>query len=136
VGKSGHFYWEIQAMMRSFTIAAFVVAMMLQLCAAGTPGGKSTATAHTFTGEITESLCPKTHDEMMKEMKNMRMDKATCERTCVQMGAKYAFYDSENEQVYRFDDPKKVELYAGRKVRIIGSLKKNTIAVENVEAID
>ena len=123
-------------MNRSFTIAAFVVVMILQLSAAGTPGGKSTATPQTFTGEVTETLCPKTHNEMMKEMKNMSMDKATCERTCVQMGAKYAFYDTENDQVYRFDDPKKVEPYAGRKVRIIGSLKKNTITVENVEAID
>jgi hypothetical protein len=113
-----------------------VLAMFLQLPAAGSPGGKDSPTVQTFTGEVTESLCPKNHNDMMKEMKNMSMDKATCERTCIQMGAKYTLYDAEKDQVYRIDDPKKIEAYAGKKVRVTGSLKKNTITVQNVDAID
>jgi len=38
--------------------------------------------------------------------------------------------------VYRLDDPKKVEPFAGKKVRVTGSLKKNTITIQNVEAVD
>ncbi len=124
-------------MIRSFSaITAFILALFLQLPAAGSSGDKTSPTPQTFTGEITESLCPKNHDDMMKEMKNMRMDKGTCERTCIQMGAKYTLYDSAKDQVYRLDDAKKVEPFAGRKVRVTGSLKKNTIAVQNVEAVD
>lgn len=122
--------------MRLSFIAALVFAMILEMPAIAAPGGKTTPTLQTFTGEITETLCPKNHDDMMKEMKNMRMDKLTCEKTCIQMGAKYALYDAAKDQVYRLDDPKKIEPFAGRKVRIVGSLKKNTITVQTVEAID
>jgi hypothetical protein len=121
-------------MMRSFFMAALVFAMIFQVPSIAMGGGKTTATLQTFTGEITETLCPKNHDDMMKEMKNMRMDKLTCEKTCIQMGAKYALYDAEKDQVYRLDDRGKIEPFAGRKVRIVGSLKKNTITVETVEA--
>jgi len=123
-------------MKRSFlAVAALVFAMFLQLPAAGSLGGKDSPAVATFTGEVTESLCPKNHDDMLKEMKNMH-DKVTCERTCIQMGAKYTLYVAEKDQVYRLDDPKKIEAYAGKKVRVTGSLKKNTITVQNVEAID
>ncbi len=124
-------------MIRSFfAVTALIFALFLQLPAASSGGGKTAAAVQTFTGEITESLCPKNHDDMMKEMKNMRMDKATCERTCIQMGAKYTLYDASKDQVYRLDDASKVEPFAGRKVRVIGTLKKNTITVQNVEAVD
>lgn len=124
-------------MMRSSSfIAALLFAMMLQVPATAAPGGKTNPTLQTFTGEITETLCPKTHDDMMKQMKNMRMNKLTCEKTCIQMGAKYALYDAAKDQVYRLDDPKKIEPFAGRKVKIVGSLKKNTITVETVEAVN
>jgi len=121
-------------MKRSFlALAAFSFAIFLQLPAAGSPGSKDAPGVQTFTGEVTESLCPKNHDDMMKQMKNMRMDKATCERTCIQMGAKYTLYDASTDKVYRLDDPKKIEQYAGQKVRVTGTLKKNTITVQNVE---
>ena len=124
-------------MMRSLlVVAAIVISIFLQLPATAASGGKDTPAVQTFIGEVTESLCPKNHNDMMKEMKNMSMDKATCERTCIQMGAKYTLYDAQKDQVYRLDDPKKIEAYAGKKVRITGSLKKNTITIQNVEAID
>ena len=116
-------------------ILTIVMSQVPTLIASGA-NGDSTGSVQTFTGEVTESLCPKTHDEMMKEMKNMRMDKLTCERTCIQMGAKYSLYDAASEKVYRLDDPKKIEPCAGRKVRIVGVLKKNTITVQDVKAIE
>jgi hypothetical protein len=128
----------VLVMKRSFGLAMILMLVMTQtpiLVASGSTN-PSTGGVQTFTGEITESLCPKTHDDMMKEMKNMRMDKLTCERTCIQMGAKYTLYDAATQQVYRLNDPQKVEPFAGKKVRITGSLKKNTIAIQDIEAID
>lgn len=123
-------------MIRSlFVTIALMFALFLQSSPAASPGDKTAPDVQTFTGEVTESLCPKNHDEMMKEMKNMR-DKDTCERTCVQMGAKYTLYDPAKDQVYRLDDPRKIESFAGKKVRVTGSLKKNTITVQNVEAVN
>lgn len=122
---------------------SFAIAMMLTLgifqgitLVASNAKNSSTEAVQTFTGEITESLCPKTHDDMMREMKNMRMDKLTCERTCVQMGAKYTLHDPTNQQVYRLDNSEKIEAFAGKKVRLTGSLKKNAITVQDVQVID
>jgi len=125
-------------MKRGFVIAVMLMVGTFQVLSLVASNAKdpSTGGIQTFTGEITESLCPKTHDDMMKEMKNMRMDKLTCERTCIQMGAKYTLYDPATQQVYRLDNPQKIEPFAGKKVRVTGSLKKNTITVQEVQEID
>jgi len=138
LAPSIQFRTEILIIMKSsfLSVIALVLLMFLQLPAAGSPGSKTSSGQQTFTGEVTESLCPKNHDDMMKEMKNMRMDKATCERTCIQMGAKYTLYDAAADQVYRFDNPKKVEAFAGQRVRVTGTLKKNTITIQNVETMN
>jgi len=134
---STYFFGDFTFMKRPLLpIAALLLFVSLQLPAASLPSDKTSPTVRAFTGEVTESLCPKNHDDMMKEMKNMRMDKATCERTCIQMGAKYTLYDAASDQVYRFDDQKKIEAFAGQKVRVTGTLKKNTITIQNVEAVN
>ncbi len=91
-----------------------------------------------FTGEVMDSVCAKngSHDEMMDEMKSMGHDKATCSQKCIQLGAKYVLYDAAKKTVYNLDDPDKVESFAGRKVRVSGTLEKNKIKIANVQAAD
>jgi hypothetical protein len=91
-----------------------------------------------FTGEVMDSLCAKngSHDEMMDEMKSMGRDKATCTQKCIQLGGKYVLYDAAKKTVYNLDDPDKVEAFAGRKVRVSGTLEKNKIRVSSVQAAD
>jgi hypothetical protein len=91
-----------------------------------------------FTGEITDSLCAKagSHEQMMQDMKSMGRDKATCAAKCIQLGAKYVLYDSSKGVVYKLDDQDKAEKFAGRKVRVSGTLEEKAIKVASIEAAD
>jgi hypothetical protein len=94
-------------------------------------------TAQTFSGEIMDSLCAKdgSHEKMMDEMKSMGRDKNTCAIKCSQLGAKYVLFDADKKVIYALDDQGKAEAFAGQKVRVLGTLAKNKIKVENIEAI-
>jgi uncharacterized protein DUF5818 len=91
----------------------------------------------TFSGEIMDSLCAKdgTHEKMMDEMKSMGRDKNTCATKCAQLGSKYVLYDAEKKTIYVLDNQDKAEAFAGQRVRVQGTLAKNKIKVENIEAI-
>jgi len=94
--------------------------------------------AGTFTGEIMDSLCAKagSHDQMMQDMKSMGRDKASCTAKCIQLGAKYVLFDASKGAVYSLDDQDKAGKLAGHKVRVSGTLKKQSIKVTNIEAAD
>ncbi|MGA9509088.1 MAG: DUF5818 domain-containing protein [Candidatus Sulfotelmatobacter sp.] len=95
-----------------------------------------TANAQGFAGEIMDSLCAKngSHDEMMDQMKSMGRDKKTCVMKCVQLGAKYVLFDASKKTIYALDDQDKAEAFAGQTVRVQGTLQKNKIKVESIEA--
>lgn len=95
-------------------------------------------TAMTFNGEIMDSLCAKagSHDQMMDDMKSMGRDKSTCSSKCIQLGGKYVLYDSSKHAVYELDNQDKAEEFAGKKVRISGTLQKKTIKVTKIESIE
>jgi hypothetical protein len=94
--------------------------------------------AQTFTGEITDSLCAKagSHDQMMQDMKSMGRDKASCTIKCIQLGAKFVLFDASRGVVYTLDDQDKAGKLAGHKVRVSGTLKKQSIKVTNIEAVE
>lgn len=90
-----------------------------------------------FTGEVTDSICAKSgsHDEMMAKMQRMGRDKETCTKQCAELGAKYVLYDEGSKAVYTLDDQEKARKFAGRRVRVAGTLAGNQIRVTNVEAV-
>jgi len=95
------------------------------------------ADAQTFSGEIMDSLCAKdgTHEKMMDEMKSMGRDKNTCTSKSAQLGSKYVLFDADRKTVYVLDDQDKAGAFAGQRVRVLGTLAKNKIKVENIEAL-
>jgi hypothetical protein len=105
---------------------------------AGQPKSASHSNDQTFTGEIMDSLCAKdgTHQEMMEQMKSMGNDKKTCAMKCAQLGSKYVLYDSAKKTIYNLDDQDKAEGFAGRNVRVSGTIQKNKIKVEGIEAAE
>jgi hypothetical protein len=84
-----------------------------------------------------DSLCAKdgTHEKMMDEMKSMGRDKNTCTIKCAQLGSKYVLFDADRKTVYVLDDQDKAGAFAGQRVRVLGTLAKNKIKVENIEAL-
>lgn len=90
----------------------------------------------TFSGEIMDDLCSKTksHEQMMEQMKSMTRDPVVCTRKCVQLGAHYVLYDRQKGVVYKFENPEKAEPFAGKVVRLSGTLKKNKIKIDTIAA--
>jgi len=103
-----------------------------------TVSGLSTQPAtKSFTGEVTDTICAKTgsHDEMMAKMRTMGGNKETCTKKCAEIGAKYVLYDEASRAVYNLDDQGKAQAFAGRRVRVAGTLDGSRIRVTDVEAI-
>ena len=84
------------------------------------------AQQQTFTGTLTDSMCGATH---------MAKDKtpAECTRMCVKDGMKYAL--AADKKVYTLEghEPELAKL-AGQKVNVKGTLKRDTLSVQEVAA--
>jgi len=98
----------------------------------------------TFQGEIADTQCAfnvhsvtRSHEEMIKA-KKMGSDAASCARYCVRnMGGSFVLLGNK-EIVYRLDNQDKAEKLSGKKVRITGTLDRNSntirvVAISTVE---
>jgi hypothetical protein len=86
------------------------------------------ASAATFTGVITDSMCVKDHKAM-----NMGPD-PECVKACIKSGnVKYVLYDGKN--TYKLSDQQTPEKFAAQKVRVTGTLfeKTGVIKVDKIE---
>ena len=84
-----------------------------------------------FTGAITDSMCALADHSRMR----MGPTDAECTVACVQAhGALYVLYDGK--EVYTLSDQQKPEKFAGKKVRVTGTLdaKTKTIKVDSITA--
>lgn len=98
--------------------------------------GLAVAKDKTYSGEIMDSECAKegSHATMMK--KANLTDKGECAKACVKMGGKYVLYDAGTKSVYALDDQTKPEQFAGKKVKVTGTLDSatKTIHVTDIKA--
>jgi hypothetical protein len=92
---------------------------------AAAPGKQS------FTGVITDSMCPDGDHSGMR----MGPTDAECTKACIEVhGAQYVLYDGKNS--YTLSDQKTPEKFAGKKVTVTGALnaKTKTIQVATIAA--
>lgn len=85
----------------------------------------------TFTGVVTDDMCARAGHAAMR----MGPTDAECTTACVMVhGASYVLYDGKN--VYVLSDQQTPEKFAGKKVRVTGTLdaKAKTIAVTSIKA--
>jgi len=89
---------------------------------AGTPNQQ------TFKGVITDSMCGKDH-AMMKVSPDSK-----CVMECVKHGSKYALFDGQT--AYVLSDQKTPEQFAGKRVRVAGTLYEKTkiLKVDSIAA--
>lgn len=95
----------------------------------------------TFIGEVGDSQCAlnvhsltRSHKEMLKS-KSMGGTAADCANYCTRyLGGNFVLVVKSN--VYHLDDQTRAQIYAGRRVKIIGTLdaKSSTIHVVEIEA--
>ena len=89
------------------------------------------ADKQTFTGTITDDMCPKTDHSQMQ----MGPTDAACAMACVSVhGASYLLYDGKN--AYMLSDQRQAEKFAAKKVKVTGTLdtKTKTIQVDSINA--
>ena len=123
--------------MRKIATGVVAVAMLLG-------AGSALAKDKTFTGEIYDSQCAKQGSHAMMLAKegmpgkeNDPMAKTMCTNNCVKkMGGKYVLFDAAKKTVFELDDQQKPEEFAGKKVKVTGTLNKTnkTIHVTSIQA--
>ena len=87
----------------------------------------------TFTGTITDNMCARGGHSQMR----MGPTDAECTTACIDVhGAMYVLYDGKN--VYALSDQKTPEEFAGRKVKVVGTLDAKTkmIRVDSMSAVE
>ena len=121
--------------MRENAIAAMALVLLLVLFSyAGDDAPR------TFQGEIGDSQCAlnvhsltRSHKEMLKS-KAMGGDAAACARYCTKyLGGNFVLVVKKD--VYHLDDQNRAQIFAGKLVKITGTLdtKSNTIHVVQIE---
>jgi len=91
----------------------------------------SAQSKQTFTGTITDSMCPTGDHSRMR----MGSNDAECTLACISAhGAEYILYDGK--EAYTLSDQQKPEDFAGKKVTVTGMLdaKTKTIRVDSITA--
>ena len=115
--------------MRKFALSLVAVTVLSTLSLAA-PKSQS------FTGEIMDSQCASmgSHDMMMKK-EGIKTAKE-CTLGCVKMGGKYVLFNAASKTVYQLDNQTKPEKFAGERVKVKGTLDKdtNTIHVSSIRS--
>ncbi len=88
------------------------------------------ASAATFQGVVTESMCKTDHQAM-----NMGPDPA-CIRACVKADKNVKYVLHDGKKMYKLSDQQTPEKFAGQRVKVTGTLYEKTgiIAVDRIEA--
>lgn len=87
----------------------------------------------TFTGVITDDMCPNADHSHMQ----MGPTDAECAKACIDVhGAQYVLYDGKT--AYTLSDQRTPEKFAGQKVKVTGTLdaKTKTIQVDSITAAE
>lgn len=108
-----------QHLWSAFTVTVFALGLAA-LVALSAPQAKQT-----FTGTITDDMCPKADHSRMQ----MGPTDAECARACADVhGASYVLYDGKN--TYVLSDQKTSEKFAGQKVKVVGALDAKTGSIQ------
>jgi uncharacterized protein DUF5818 len=103
-----------------------ITSLSLGLLAAALAAGQS---KQTFTGTITDDMCPRADHSQMR----MGPTDAECSAACIdEHGAVYILFDGDGS--YQLSDQRAAEKFAAKKVRVVGTLdgKTKTIHVESI----
>ena len=104
---------------------------LIAVLLAGSALSAGAPAAETFTGTITDDMCATAGHAQMR----MGPTDADCTRACVTAhGALYVLHDGKN--IYALSDQRAPEPFAGRKVRVVGTLDPatRTIHVDSISA--
>ena len=107
--------------------------VLLAILIAGSASGSNQR--NSYFGEISDSQCAmnvhslsRSHEEMVKR-RTLGTDAASCSKACVRRGGEWVLRSGEN--VYHLLYRAGVEQFAGRQVRVVGTLDSQTNTIDN-----
>jgi len=107
--------------------------LLVAILIAGSASGSSPR--NSYFGEISDSQCAmnvhslsRSHEEMIKR-RTLGTDAASCSKACVRRGGEWVLRSGEN--VYHLLYQAGVEQFAGRKVKVVGTLDSQTNTIDN-----
>lgn len=119
-------------------LSQVLVLVYFAFCPMPTLAGQSSQdNLQVFVGEITDSFCAKdgSRPENVDQVKSTAHEKKACTKRCIEGGGKIVLYDTSRRTVYRLDNTERVLPFAGQKVRITGTLRRNKITVATIENV-
>lgn len=90
----------------------------------------SFASAATWTGEISDSMCGTSHAKMISG--HAGMTDRDCTLACVKGGGKYVFVSDGKVYSIANQDLALLQVHAGHTVQLTGDMKGDTITVSNI----
>ena len=125
--------------MNRFMLTLLALALAAGSSIAAPAAQKATASkAHVFAGEIWDQTCAKrsSHTAMAEEAGIPRGPNRAreCTLKCAEMGSPLVLYNPTSKRLYNLDNPSKAKPFAGEKVKVTGTLDRetNTIHVESI----
>jgi len=107
--------------------------VLLAILIAGSASGSNQR--NSYFGEISDSQCAmnvhslsRSHEEMVKR-RTLGTDAASCSKACVRRGGEWVLRSGEN--VYHLLYQAGLEQFAGRQVRVVGTLDSQTNTIDN-----
>lgn len=107
-------------------INAYLVVPLLLAASISFTAVKGAEKQKTFVGSISDSMCG------LKHM--MPGGDKECTLKCVEGGSKFVLADTQHKKVYELSDQEKPKEFAGKKVKVTGTLSGDTISVSSIEA--
>ena len=103
----------------------FVLGLVLQATLVALVASYSFAAPQTFTGVVTDEMCGKKHTMMPGK------PDSECIRACVKSGSRYALLVGDKVYILK-GDPKQIDQYAGKKVKVAGDVSGSTITMASI----
>jgi hypothetical protein len=107
----------------ALALSAMSIAVFSQKDSSQSPDSKS----QTFTGVISDSMCTSKH--MLQHMK--AANDAECVRKCIKDGFDYVLVVGDDYYILK-GKPEEFDKYAGQKVTVKGTVKKDELTAESV----
>jgi len=92
--------------------------------------GFALAADQTWTGQISDSMCGASHQQMTASHKGMT--DRDCTLGCVKGGGKYVFVSEGKVYNIANQDSPLLQMHAGHTVRLTGDMKGDTVTVSNI----
>ncbi len=121
--RARHYWIEIVSLCTAVACGLALLIVLGVVAAAQSSAVPPAPTQQTYEGVVTDTHCGAKHQA------SIRKNAADCARSCVHAGSQFALVDGDKTYILT-GDPERLKDAAGRRVKVVGNLNGETIAVD------